>query len=74
MSDRLDSNFAVNVFWFVWNACFTVFDIYYLRTHQSNWLVWTGLALCGSVALMNFIVIVYKTYLIRKRIANEAKN
>lgn len=74
MSDKLDSNFAVNVFWFIWNTGFATFDAIWISKGHSNWLIWVGLILCGSVAVMNFVVIIYKTYLIAKRVANEAKH
>jgi hypothetical protein len=74
MSDRIDFSFFMNIFWVIINLPMTVIDLYWISKDNSNVLIWIGLFLCGSVALMNFIVIVYKTYLIRKRIANEAKN
>lgn len=74
MSDRFDSNFFVNVFWFIWNTGFSLFDYIWIFKGHSNWLIWTGFILCGSVALVNFTIMVYKMYLIAKRISNEAKH
>lgn len=72
MKDRVDFHFYLNIFWFVWNTGFSIFDYAAIRRGNSNWLVWTGLILCGSVAVMNFYVLIRKTYLIIKRVSNES--
>lgn len=72
MKDRVDFHFYLNIFWLVWNTGFSVFDYVAISRGNSNWLVWTGLILCGSVAVMNFFVLIYKTYLIIKRVSNES--